>query len=382
MTWRTIRVLTLVESNTVTGPARNIIEFGRRAMSPDRDLPAVEVILGTYQRGLAESLLAKTAGDAGLSSFVIAERRRFDIAVIPQLKHLVAKCRPDILESRNVKSHFLVRVSGLNKGYPWVAWNHGYTATSWLDRAYTQLDRWSLRGAFRVVTVCGPFADRLAGLGVRRDHITVLHNAVKPIQAASKEEVCQLRDSFGLRDKAVILSVGRLSYEKGHADLLRAAALLARERDVPDFRVVAIGEGPEQGRLIQLASHLGISNQLVMAGFQRNVAPFYGMATLLASCSHSEGSPNVVLEGMAAGLPIAATAVGGVPEILENELTGLTVPAHNPQAMASALRRLLNDSSLRSRLGAAAQARVNCHHTPAAYDWALVRFYQDVLASK
>ena len=102
---------------------------------------------------------------------------------------------------------------------------------------------------------------------------------------------------------------------------------------------------------------------------------------VVACASHSEGSPNVVLEAMAAGLPIAANRVGGVPEILEDGVTGLMVEPRNPHAMAQALLQLLSDAELRSRLGEAAKAQAALAHTPEAYRRALVGFYQETLRS-
>ena len=119
-----------------------------------------------------------------------------------------------------------------------------------------------------------------------------------------------------------------------------------------------------------------------MAGFQRDTRPYYSIATLLTVPSHTEGSPNVVLEGMAAGLAIAATTVGGVPEILEQGGTGLMVPARNPEAMADAILRILNDPELRARLGSAAQLRVESDFTPQAYKRSLAEFYQKTLKSR
>ena len=382
MTRQSIRVLTLIESSTVTGPSRNLIEFGKLAANPEPGLLPVQVIVATYQRGPGESPLAVTAKNAGLSVFTISERRRWDTKVFPQLRQMIAQCQPDILESRNVKSHFLVRMLGLHRKCRWVAWNHGYTATNWLDRAYSQLDRWSLRGAYRVVTVCGPFADKLESRGIDRDRITVLHNSVKPFVAPPLEQVRRVQHSLGLQDEAVILAVGRLSYEKGIADLLRAAAVLSNTKGVPNFRLVLVGDGPEREALARLASRLGIEGKLTMAGFQRDTKPYYSIATLMAVSSHTEGSPNVVLEAMAAGLPIAATAVGGIPEILEEGLTGLMVPPRNPDAMASAILRILTDPEMRLRLGAAARLRAESNFTPEVYKRSLVEFYQKTLESR
>ena len=374
MTPSPIRVLTLIENASVTGPARNVIEFGKVAM------PDVEVTIVTYQRGPEESALASAAREAGLPIALVAERRRWDTRVLQQLRQTIAAINPDILETRNVKSHFLVRLLGLQKKYPWVAWNHGYTETSSLDRMYTLLDRWSLGGAYRVVTVCQPFADRIAEFGVTRDHIRILHNSVKPFVTPMPDEVTAVRQQLGIRDEeAVILSVGRLSHEKGHADLIRTAAALVAMPGTQDFRVVIVGDGPERQSLANLAARLGVEKQVVFAGFQRDTRPYYAMATIVAVPSHSEGSPNVVLEAMAAGLPIAANRVGGIPEILEECVTGLLVEPRNPDAMAKALFRLLSDDELRGRLGAAAKAQATSAHTPEAYRQALVDFYRETL---
>lgn len=382
MTRPNIRVLTLIENATVTGPARNVIEFGKMAARAEAGLPAVEVTIVTYQRGPDESQLALAAKQAGLAVATVAERRRWDTQVFAQLRQVIAQINPDILETRNVKSHFLVRLLGLHRKYPWVAWNHGYTATSRLDRAYTQLDRWSLRGAYRVVTVCRPFAEQLEHLGVQRDRITILHNSVKPFVAPPQEAVQGVRREQQIADdEAVILSVGRLSHEKGHADLIRAATALNAMSGAPRFRVLIVGDGPERERLAQMASRLGLEKQITFAGFQRDTRPYYAMATLVAVPSHSEGSPNVVLEAMAAGLPIAANTVGGVPEILEEGVTGLMVPPRNPEAMAKTILRILSDAELRLRLGSAARARAESSHTPEAYRRTLAEFYRDTLES-
>jgi len=194
-------------------------------------------------------------------------------------------------------------------------------------------------------------------------------------------DVQRVRAELGLRDdEAVILSVGRLSHEKGHADLVRAAAALKAMSGVPRFRVVILGDGPEREPLSALAKQLGVEPLVSLAGFQRDPKPFYALATIVAVPSHSEGSPNVVLEAMAAGLPIVANRVGGVPEILDDDVTGLMVEAEQPEKMAQALFRLLTDPSLRARLGAAAKSRAESAHTPEAYRRALVGFYSETLA--
>ena len=164
-----IRVLTLIESATVTGPSRILLDFAAKAGSPEPELPAIDLTVLTFHRGTGECTLAAAAERVGVPAIVIPERGRWDPGVMSRLRRAVEAFKPDILESRNVKSHFFIRVTGLHKRFPWIAWNHGYTSKDRLDRAYNKLDRWSLRGAFRVMTVCRPFADAIEAVAWR-DH--------------------------------------------------------------------------------------------------------------------------------------------------------------------------------------------------------------------
>jgi glycosyltransferase involved in cell wall biosynthesis len=356
-----------------------MIEIAQAAARPRPGLPSLEVIIGTYYRGAGDSPFAKAAQDAGIQAFTIPERGRFDRVAMAKVNELVENVKPDILETQNIKSHLFIRLLKLYRRYPWVVWNHGYTTTSLLDRIYTQVDRWSLRKAFRGVVVCRPFADRMQQCGVDRERILVKHSYVKPFIEPSAGEVETVRSSVGVASQPVILAVGRLSREKGHAELLQALAILARVPGIPDFRAVFVGDGPERANLTALAERLGIQNRVVMAGFQKDVRPYYRMATAMALPSHTEGSPYVLLEAMIAGVPVAATRVGGVPEHVENGVTGLLVPAHDPAAMAEALQRLLSDPQLRDRIAEAGRRYAASSHNFEAYIESLIRFYAETL---
>ncbi len=374
-----IRVLVFHENATATGLGRVALSFAKAGRQAEPGLPTVDVTFVTYSRNGQQTGLAAAALAAGIPVIEIPERGRWDLKVVPHLRRIVRDFKPDILQTHNIKSHFLVRATGLHREFPWIAWNHGYTSMGRLDRAYKQIDRWSLRGAYRLISVCGPFANALQNLGIPRDKITVLHNFVDPYVRPSDDEVLRLRQEMRLGDELVIVTVGRMSVEKGHANLLNAIGRLKDRADLPKHRFVLVGDGPEEGNLRRQASDLGIEDRLLWAGFQKNVAPYYAMATIYALPSMSEGSPNVVLEAMAAGLPIAATSVGGVPEILENDVTGLLVPRENPQALAEAIQELLLSADLRARLASAARRRVETAHTLQAYRRDLTQFYMETL---
>jgi len=334
----------------------------------------------TFQRGehLPNAFIT-AAKNAGLKTFVIEERRRFDTQAMTQLRAIVQAFRPDVIQSHNVKSHFFVRKLGLHLQAPWIAFNHGYTSKDLKDRLYNQLDRWSLRACFRLVTMCKPFAKMFERLGVAPERIRIQHNSVRPFARPTDEVVARVRRDLGIAGERVLLTVGRLSREKGHADLLRAIPVLVERGTFQNCRVVFVGDGPEMKSLRALSAKLGLGELICFAGHQVDVGPYYALATLLALPSHSEGSPNAVLEAMAAGVPVVATAAGGVPEILTDQQNGLIVPLRDPLAMAKGIERLLEDQPLRSRLIETSLQCAGTLYTPEARCRSLIALYEETL---
>jgi glycosyltransferase involved in cell wall biosynthesis len=175
----------------------------------------------------------------------------------------------------------------------------------------------------------------------------------------------------------VVLTIGRLSREKGHAVLLRA---LQRLRSIPrKWKLVLVGMGPERDTLTRLARSLGLSEHVLFAGSHADVRPFYGIADVFALPSLTEGSSNVLLEAMAAKVPIAATKVGGNPEIILHNETGLLVPVGDSQGLASAIAQLLGEPDLASRFAEAAFARATREFSLEQYRRRLLGFYAEAL---
>jgi len=376
-----------MEAASVTGPAKNLLGFCRWSRSQEAlelGVPfAIE--LATYVRpgsGPEQNKFVEAARADGVPMHLIHESGRFDRSVLPRLREIAGQISPDLIQTHNVKSHFLCKASGLNRKYPWLAFQHGYTDTDFKMALYNQLDRWSLRSARRVVTVCQAFAKNLPPLGVRPENVRVLHNSISAPPAVPAADVAALRQKFGIEpDEAVILTIGRFSAEKGHADLVEALAHLARTHPAARWKALWVGTGPAQPLLEQLAAKHGVSGRIVFAGFQSPVTPFFAAAGIVAVPSHSEGSPNVVLEAMAARVPIAATAAGGTPEIIAHESTGLLSPIKDPAAFSVSLSRLLSDPALGIRLAIAAAERARLHFSPEAYRRSLIEIYGELLCS-
>jgi glycosyltransferase involved in cell wall biosynthesis len=160
----------------------------------------------------------------------------------------------------------------------------------------------------------------------------------------------------GGRGAFVVGFLGRLAPEKGLPELVRAVARL-RARGV-DARLVVGGPG-DAAAVQRLVDEAGLKPHAQVTGPVRDVAAFLEGCDAVVSSSRSEGSPNVLLEAMALGRPVVATAVGGTPELVRHEVDGLLVPPGAPEAMASALERVARDEALRRRLGAAGRARAH-----------------------
>jgi glycosyltransferase involved in cell wall biosynthesis len=370
---RSIRVVAIMEADFVTGPAKNLIEFARRAR------PRAEVSVVAYQRGnQGETEFIKAARAAGLTVDVVHERGRFDRSVTAKLRQIAALRDPDIIQTHNTKSHFFLRLSGIWRERTWLAFHHGYTSPDLKMILYHQADRWSLRAARHVVTVCGPFVDQLERRGIRRELVTVQHNSVKAPPPVSDSEIWRARERLTAPEGTPILvSIGRLSREKGHLCLVKAAAIV-RDAGAP-FHLVIVGEGPERAGIEKLVRILNLEEHITLAGLQNDVRPYYAMADVVVLPSYSEGSPNVLLEAMIQGRAVVATRVGGVPEIAGEE-TSLLVPSGSPEALAAGIERVLKDNALRVRMAAAGRSTAE-RFSPEHYCRSMIGLYERLVGA-
>lgn len=382
-----IKILSLVEATSINAVAKNVLEFHRAAnelSEQSLDFPKIEACVVTFERKReptqSPNAFVSAARQLQLEVAIIPERRRFDLRTLPALRKIVELQKPSLVVTHSVKSHFLLWRSQLWRKYPWVAFHHGYTTTDVKMRAYNWLDRWSLPKADQLVTVCHAFARELASsTGVPLEKISARHNSVRPKPKVAAGDVQFLKTRLGVAsDERMLLTVGRLSREKAHIDLLAAFKRLRTTNPDISSKLIIVGDGPERVRLEAATKAHGLKERVIFTGQISDVQPFYAAADVFVLPSHSEGSPNVLLEAMAANLPIVATAVGGVPEIVENNESALLVPANDPDVLAAAIARVLTDQSVAERLTNNSAALIASQYTPEKYVRALVEIYRDV----
>jgi glycosyltransferase involved in cell wall biosynthesis len=149
--------------------------------------------------------------------------------------------------------------------------------------------------------------------------------------------------------------VARLQPEKGVATFLKAAARVSKAS--PEARFLVVGDGPLREELLGLAGRLGMEDRVRFLGYRTDARALIGLLDVLVVPSLTEGSPLIVLEAMAAGVPVVASAVGGIPDQARHGEEGLLVPPGDPEALAGAMGELLRDPSRARLLGAAGRRR-------------------------
>lgn len=230
----------------------------------------------------------------------------------------------------------------------------------------------------RFIAVCQRVAEVLYEFGVPRRKVSVAYSSidlqrfdVKPLD----------RTQLGIPEDAPLLgNVAALAGHKDHANLLDAMPLVLRE--IPGLRLVIAGEGERRGDIEARIARLGLSSCVTLLGHRDDVPRLLQTLDAFVLSSYAEGIGGAAIEALACGRPVVATDAGGVGEIVQNEQTGLLVPARNAQALANAIVRIFRDRALAARLAANGRALVADRFTVDTMIDKTVRVYEDVLASQ
>jgi glycosyltransferase involved in cell wall biosynthesis len=292
------------------------------------------------------------------------------------LKQAVAEFKPDVVHFHGLNSFLGLWFLRHLPQPRTIATVHGWSisvagATSRFSQfVYQAAMRWLLPLADCVVYVCK--RDQAHGVRwgfSRRSRSAVVYNGVPPTAAADRAKA---RERLGLPSGAFVVgTVGRLVYQK-NLDLLLA---VAARPELADAHFVIVGDGPERNRLESQARELGlVPKRCRLVGAYPAAQVLRAFDVFVLTSSH-EAFPYTVLEAAQAGVPVVATAVGGVGEFVEDGVTGRLVPSGDAGAFAKALVELQGDSILADRLAAAALDRVNRDFTEAAMFDRLVKIY-------
>jgi glycosyltransferase involved in cell wall biosynthesis len=350
-------VVHLAASPFYGGPERQMLGLAE-ALRPDYR----SVFLSFAERGLARAFLDR-AREAGFPSYELCTNAPHLFRAAREVAEYLRREQADILCCNGYKPDIVGWLAGRRVGVPVVCVAHGWTAATRKVACYELVDRWVMRWADCTVCVSEAMASRVRKAGVPARRTAVIRNAIRTDVFENADPAYRdlLHGFFTLPPGRIIVAVGRLSPEKGFDQLVEAAALLCL--DHPEFGFVLFGDGPRRQSLADRIVARQLQQRFILAGFRTDVERFLPHADLLVNSSFTEGLPVVVLEALAAGVPVVATAVGGTPEVIEDGVHGLLVPAGQPELLARGIADALANDDRRRTMGSQGRNRVLAEFT-------------------
>jgi glycosyltransferase involved in cell wall biosynthesis len=339
-----VRVLELLATGTNGGAQEHVYGLVSRIDPSRYDVHVVSLSTGSAVRKLQR---------AGFPVTVIEEPD--DAIATGALAALMAEFQPNIVHNHMYRAELVgtraaIALGEVGHPRPYVV------STVHSSRVRSDDDRRELRiltpHMDRVIAVSRSIVEKLQHEGRDTAPITLIHSGVDLERYDHQEPCCTLREEYGLPEDASIIGVvARLEPEKGHPTLLEAWPTVLRA--VPAARLLVVGEGSRREALEVQARALGIAGPVVFTGRRDDIPAVTAALDIAVLPSYREAQGLTILEAMALSRPIVASNVGGIPEMVEDGVTGLLVPPHDSEALAAAIVRLLLDHPLADMLGRA-----------------------------
>jgi glycosyltransferase involved in cell wall biosynthesis len=345
-------IVHLTSSTFFGGPERQMLGLAQRLMPAYRS-----VFLSFSEKGKCRAFINE-ARHQGFDAWELNKDSPHFFAAIGEIQGWLQETHVGVLCCHGYKANLLGRKAARRVNVPVLAVSRGWTGENLKVRLYERIDRFFLRRMDQVVCVSEGQSVKVRWAGVPAKKVTVIHNAIDVSRFAHSDPAYRnrLATLFRKPHSRVVGAAGRLSPEKGFSILVDAARIISQTDPTVGF--VLFGEGPLRRDLLRQIVAAGLEETFVMPGFRRDLDGFLPFIDLLAVPSFTEGLPNVILEAFAAHVPVVATAVGGTPEIVANEINGLLTPAGDAPALARSIADLLNSEKKRRDMGERGRQRV------------------------
>jgi glycosyltransferase involved in cell wall biosynthesis len=320
----------------------------------------------------------------GVRTIRVGAERRYDPSFPVRILRVLRSERPDILHSHLPRADLAAGAAGLvTRSQPWIVSVHGMhdARDTWSGRPWMPLVRRVWAGADRVIAISEAVKSWLVReQAIPAARVSVIHYGVDLARFASA--IRDLREAWGLNDEPVVGSIGRLDPRKGHERLIRA--MVAVHRRVPRAILVIAGHDPGGYRnaLEQLVGDLGLQGTVRFVGFQSDVPAFLATVDVFAFASDSEGFGQVVVEAMAAAKPVVAIRMAPLTEIVADGESGILVSPRDPESLAEAMVRLLEDREEARRMGRRGRLRAEGLFSAETMSSRTAQLYRDILTGQ
>jgi glycosyltransferase involved in cell wall biosynthesis len=370
------KVLIMIATDPIGGPGKGVFQFLEHAPAD-----AFEYILCNFDlKNRPVGQFVDEARRQQLNLTLLKQRLTFDPHLIVQARRVIREHDINLIQTHGYKSSAIGFFLQLFCRRPWIGFAHGFLEENRKLRFYNRIERFVLRRADRIVAVSNSMKTLLTQHGVPAQKIRVIHNAIDPGEVVPDTSSEEIKRRHGLTSHQKVIGViGRLSPEKGQMIFLRAMEKTVRS--FPEAKALIIGEGQDQAMLEGFCREKGLSDHVVFLGYQEKIANYYQVLDLLVLPSLSEGLPNTVLEAMSFGVPVLATAVGGVPEIIQNG-NGIMVSPNDPGALAERMIGLLRDDALRQAIGLKGKNSLYPRFAPDSRARLIVNLYEELLSDR
>lgn len=291
----------------------------------------------------------------------VPESGAVDLRTIRQLLQICEQQRVTVWHGHDYKSDLIGLILRKFRPMKLVTTVHGFTRETARTRLYYHIDNWCLRRYDQVIAVSPLLMQHCLDHGVSADKLTYVPNGIDPTEFKRQRDTIAARTRLNMNpDTTNIGVVGRLSIEKGVDRAIHALAAIRENNHEVQMHIV--GDGPQRSTLEKLASELNVKDNVIFHGWQKDSHLFYESMDSLLLPSHTEGCPNVVLEAMAMGVPVAATNVGNVSELLDNGKCGIILPDDHTQ-WPTQMAMMLRSEPWRRVMARAARNRVKQQYT-------------------
>lgn len=347
---RPLRIAHFLASNFLGGPEKQLLEHSQRIAGRN---------IKPYILSLAPKIGSNQLLDAAQRLDILTKTflsfGPFDPRIIGDVFHYIRSEKIELLCVHGYKANIIGRIASWLAGIPLIAISRGWTGEDCKVRLYEWLDRIFLRFADHIVAVSDKQKQKIVRVGIREEKISVIHNCINVRQKIEAGD--SLRKEFNFKQDAIIvISAGRLSPEKNFSGLIDVAKIVVSQNS--DIFFAIFGEGVLRRELEEKIFSTGLINNFILPGFRTDLQVLLQGIDIFVLPSFTEGLPNVVLEAFAASKPVIATAVGGTPEVVEDEISGFLVEPQQVEKIAQKILLLAENLELRKAMGRQGFTRV------------------------
>lgn len=330
-----MNILHLRSTNFYGGPERQIHQH---ALHANKSIYVIHV--GSFAENKSEPDLLKIARSSGLKTALFNVFSAYDPRMILFLIKYIRKENINLLCSHEYRSSFWCLLAKLITGVPWCALSRGRTFENNKVSTFIYFETILLRFADVIVAVSNGQKRYIMSKGIKNETIKVIENAVDPILFKNVMPV-DIRTIYSFPEESFIcISGGRFSKEKGQGYLIQAAKELIKKNK--NIRFILFGDGPDYNEIKNKILNDNLSYYIKCPGFEKNIIGYIKGADLLVNPSLSEGLPNIVLESMAVRTPVVATAVGGVPDLIIDGISGFLTEPGNVSELERSIQRAIS----------------------------------------